>query len=103
MHIPTVASRHPLWDEHEEEADPDNRRVLADGKQVLATSSIDAIDGSIAQMPEESVLPLVTALLLLGLSLSLVFSELWWAGGFTLATLLSVAAWLWPESKEMTA
>lgn len=103
VHIPTVASRHPLWDEHEEEADPDNRRVLADGKQVLATSSIDAIDGSIAQMPEETILPLITALLLLGLSLSLVFSELWWAGGFTLATLLAVAAWLWPESKEMTA
>lgn len=102
-HIPTVASRHPLWDEHEEEADPDNRRVLAEGKQVLATSSIDATDGFVVQMPKETILPLVTALLLLGLALSLLFSALWWAGGFTLATLLAVGIWLWPESKEMTA
>ena len=27
VHIPTVSTRHPLWDDHDEEADPENERL----------------------------------------------------------------------------
>lgn len=101
--IPTVASRHPLWDTHDEEADPEGRRAFAEGKETLATSTIDARDGFIARMPEESILPLVVALLLLGLFLALIFNAVWAVAGFGIATLAGVAAWMWPESKEMIA
>jgi cytochrome c oxidase subunit I len=98
--IPTVASRHPLWDEFVEEEDPKDRRILAVGKQTLATSTIDATDGFVAEMPKETVVPLITALLLFGLALSLIYSQLWSAFGFTIATMLSVAWWLWPKKEE---
>lgn len=102
-HIPTVTSRHPLWDDHDEQADPDGVRVLADGKQTLATTGIDAREGFLVQMPSESIIPLVTALLLLGLFGALVFSALWIAAGCAVATLAAAAWWLWPESEEMFA
>jgi len=35
VHIPSVVSRHPLWDEHEEEEDPNDERVLDGGRLTL--------------------------------------------------------------------
>ena len=32
VHIPTVVSRHPLWDDHDEEYDPDNERIFDEGR-----------------------------------------------------------------------
>ena len=98
--IPTVASRHPLWDAHDPQADPGDLRRLDDGKQTLATTALHARDGFIARMPEETVLPLISALLLLGLFLALVWQVLWVALAFAAATTLAVAVWLWPESPE---
>ena len=102
-HIPTVASRHPLWDMHEEEADPENLRVFDAGKETLATSTVDARAGWRAHMPDESVLPLIAGLLLFGLFLALIWRELWIAGGLGIATAIAVAFWMWPSSKEMIA
>lgn len=99
--IPTVASRHPLWDEQEEEADPENRRILDQGKQTLATSGVDARDGFIARMPDESIVPLVTGLFLFGLFTALVFKALWVTLGFGIATAIAVAWWMWPRDKEL--
>jgi len=101
--IPTVASRHPLWDEHDEEADPQDRRILDHGKETLATSTVDARDGLVARMPEESILPLITGLLLFGLFTAVIFTWLWVALGFAIATLLAVAWWMWPENRELIA
>ena len=102
-HIPTVASRNPLWDEHVEEHDPDNRRVMANGRETIATSGIDAIDGFAVKMPGDSMLPLLVALAMLGVFLALVFASLWTASGFALVALLGVAAWLWPRREELVA
>lgn len=103
QHIPTVASRHPLWDAHVEEEDPEGRRILDDGKQTLATTGVDAHDGFIARMPSESVLPLVTGLLLFGLFLALTFKALWLALGFAVGTAVAIAFWMWPSEKELIA
>src|SRR6185369_9863813 len=45
-HIPTVVTRHPLWDQHDEEADPNGIRELADERVTLGTSTLEATDGT---------------------------------------------------------
>ncbi|MBN1237924.1 MAG: cytochrome c oxidase subunit I [Gammaproteobacteria bacterium] len=102
-HIPTVTSRHPLWDAHEEEADPGNERVLDERKETLATSTVDAIDGFVARMPDESLLPLIASLLLFGLFLAFIWKLLWVVVLLSLATAVAAAFWMWPEEKELTS
>lgn len=102
-HIPTVASRNPLWDDHAEESDPKHERTLDAGRETLATSTIEAIDGYTAHMPEDSLLPLILALLMFGAFLALVFSGLWTASAFVIAGIVVTAVWLWPKSVETVA
>ena len=102
-HIPTVKSRHPLWDTHIEEDDPQNERALDERKETLATTTMDAKDGFIAWMPDESLLPLVAGALLFGIFLALVWKLLWIVLALTLATALTAAVWMWPDHKELSA
>ena len=101
--IPTVTSRNPLWDDHDEEADPDDDRILDRGEETLATSTLDAVDGFVAKMPEHSLYPLITSLLLMGIFLALVFKALWVALAFAIATVLSIGGWMWPNKEELIA
>ena len=99
--IPAVASRHPLWEERLQEGlghSSIGRGLLLDhGKEVLATTSLDAEPDAILKMPEDSIAPLVTAVVLTGTFLGL-FLHAWWlailCGVLTLASLI---VWLWPE------
>ena len=77
VHIPTVVSRHPLWDDHDEEEDPFGDRVLDEGRLTLATSTLDGDPVAVARMPEDTLTPF-----LLGLAVSVVFTGL-------------VLEWLW--------
>ena len=97
VHLPTVESRHPLWDAHDEEEDPHDQRVLDRGRQTLSTSALDAIPVAIAKMPEDTIVPLVLTLILFGLFSSLLAKALWIALGFSALTALGAAAWLWPR------
>jgi cytochrome c oxidase subunit 1/cytochrome c oxidase subunit I+III len=99
--IPTVTSRDPLWDDHDEEADPHDDRILDRGEETLATTTLDAVDGFVAKMPEHSLYPLITSLLLMGIFLALVFGGLWVALVFTILTALSVGGW--PNKAELIA
>src|SRR5262249_39342411 len=65
-HIPTVKTRHPLWDDYDEKYDPNDERVLDRGRQTLATSWLDAEPRAVARMPEDTITPL---LITLGLTL----------------------------------
>jgi heme/copper-type cytochrome/quinol oxidase subunit 1 len=101
--IPTVASRHPLWEDRLQET-PYRSSIargmaLDDGKEALATTSLDAQPDLILKMPEDSILPL-----LLGLTTTAVFAALlahaWWvAGAATIASLVVTAGWLWPRAR----
>jgi heme/copper-type cytochrome/quinol oxidase subunit 1 len=42
-HIPLVSSRHPLWDDFDEEEDPENDRVLDWGRLTPTTTALDAL------------------------------------------------------------
>jgi cytochrome c oxidase subunit 1/cytochrome c oxidase subunit I+III len=102
-HIPTVASRHPLWDEHEEERDPTGSRILDRGRLTLATTALDAIPVAIARMPEDTLMPLFLALCLAGAFTALLLHALWFLAIAAVLGLACVAGWLWPEKEKEAA
>jgi cytochrome c oxidase subunit I len=100
-HIPTVTSRSPLWDDHEEEADPKGERLLTGGRFTLSTTAVDAAPVALARMPEDTLTPFFSGLSLTALFTALLFRQLWLAGAAAAGTLLVFAAWLRPQpSKE---
>lgn len=73
--------------------------LLAEGREALSTSPIDARPVAIFKMPEDSYTPF-----LLGLFVSLVFVGLllhWWVftAVSTAAGSVALAVWLWPRQE----
>ncbi len=100
VHIPTVCSRHPLWDSHDEESDPDGERILDQARLTISTSWLDAEPQSIMKMPEDTLAPLLMALGLMLLFLALTFQLLWVALAGFIAALIAGYYWLWPKAEE---
>jgi cytochrome c oxidase subunit 1/cytochrome c oxidase subunit I+III len=99
--IPTVVSRHPLWEDRlgeTEERSLFNRGwALDNGRETLATTPIDAEPDAILKMPEDSFAPLILAIGLSGLFVAMLMQS---AGGGALAlcvVLVAMLTWLWPE------
>jgi heme/copper-type cytochrome/quinol oxidase subunit 1 len=101
VHIPTVVSRNPLWDEHDEEGDPQNERVLAQGRLTLATHWRRATIQAVSRMPEDSIVPLVLALLLTAVSSAALLRSAGWTGVFALCSLACIGWWLWPRRARL--
>jgi cytochrome c oxidase subunit I+III len=99
--IPTVASRHPLWENELRETDgrSDLTRGLAldDGRETLATTPVDAEPDAILKMPEDTYAPFVLALSLAGLFVAMLEKSELGIGLALLAGFLSIISWLWPE------
>jgi cytochrome c oxidase subunit I len=99
--IPTVASRHPLW-EHRlgtegAESSLDRGLLLDVGKETIGTSAMDAVPNMVFEMPEDSFAPLVLAI---GLALTFIGLLLknWAAVGIGGSiVVLAVVAWIWPR------
>jgi hypothetical protein len=99
--IPTVHSRHPLWEGRLSEecaVAPSDRGLLLDqGKEMVGTSALDGTPDIILEMPEDTVAPLVlaigTSVLFVGLLLKL------WSIAIigTVIAALAVLMWLWPR------
>jgi cytochrome c oxidase subunit I+III len=102
--VPTVASRHPLWEGRVEDEERSGARsefdegfVLDHGREALGTTVLEARPDVILKMPEDTSTPfwlgVCAALFFAGLALR--------AWGFAAAMLLgcavSIAIWLWPE------
>ena len=100
MHIPTVVSRNPLWDEHDEERDPHYERVLAQGRLTLATHWRHATPQAVSRMPEDTAAPLTLALLLTAVACAVLLRELAWTGVLALCCLANIAYWLWPHGRR---
>ena len=97
VHIPTVISRHPLWDSHDEEEDPKGERILDHGRLTLASTALDGELLSVTRMPEDSITPF---LLNLGMTLFFVvvlLKWLWVALAAVIFMLVVNAIWLWPK------
>jgi cytochrome c oxidase subunit 1/cytochrome c oxidase subunit I+III len=97
VHIPTVVSRHPLWDDHEESADPNDDRLLDESRLTLTTSYLDARPLSVATMPDTTLLPLLASVTLFVLFLALVFRWMWLAPIAFMATFVIGCLWMWPR------
>lgn len=100
VHVPTIVSRNPLWDDHDEFYDPDNERVLDRGRDVIATTWLDAIPVGVSQMPEPSLIPLLLSIALFVLFLALVFMWMWLALAAVIVSFIFMAFWAWPEKTE---
>lgn len=103
VHIPTVRSRHPLWDDHEEEHDPEDERVLDQGRLTIATSKLDAVPVALSQMPEDTAAPLWMAIAITALFTALLLKALWLAAGLAMVGIAIAAYWLWPRHSSAAA
>jgi cytochrome c oxidase subunit I len=99
--IPTVASRHPLWEDRigseGTESCLDRGLLLDQGKETMGTSALDAEPDMVLEMPEDSVAPL-----LLTIGLAVTFTGLliktWPVAGIGAAiAALAILAWVWPR------
>jgi cytochrome c oxidase subunit I+III len=101
--IPTVASRCPLWEDRIDmsplRSSIDRGPVLDDGKEVLATTPLDAQPDAILKMPGDSLSPLLLSIVLTGLFASLMLLNWWGVLVAAVAGLAILAYWLWPRDR----
>ncbi|HEY1710162.1 MAG TPA: cytochrome c oxidase subunit I [Rhizomicrobium sp.] len=103
--IPTVQSRHPLWEERLNEQPKDQRSyphaglVLEQGKEAIGTTPLDAQPDIILKMPGDSPAPLIFAISLTVIFVGLLITTWWLVALAALATAATMIGWLWPERK----
>jgi cytochrome c oxidase subunit I+III len=100
--LPRVYSLHPVWDPRTAQSmgpGASEDRVLADGRQTLFTSELDGRYERAVQMPAETFRPLVAAVGLLVIFVSLLFAWYWVAAGGGVLFAGTLAAWLWPPHR----
>jgi cytochrome c oxidase subunit 1/cytochrome c oxidase subunit I+III len=97
LHIPLVASRHPLWDNFDEDEDPDNDRVFDWGRLTPVTTALDAEPIGLATIPGDSLLPLLMSIAMFAFFATLVFQMALIALGTLLITFLIGCFWMWPH------
>jgi cytochrome c oxidase subunit I+III len=101
--IPTVASRHPLWESRLGEAAevhsyPHAGLVLDHGRETVGTTALDGQPNIILKMPKDSFAPFILALTLTAIFTGLVLHLWWLAVVGALASGLDIIGWLWPEA-----
>jgi cytochrome c oxidase subunit 1/cytochrome c oxidase subunit I+III len=98
--IPTVASRHPLWEDRlgtEEQSHPHAGLVLDKGREAVGTSALDGEPEIILKMPRDSYAPVILSLTATTIFIGLAFHFWWLAALGVLGTGADIIGWLWPE------
>jgi len=101
--IPSVASRHPLWEDRLPERAGrsvlDRGLVLDEHHETVGVTALDGEPDVILKMPGESYMPFLMTLCLSALFAGLLI-HLWWlaAAGAALGIIAGIA-WLWPLSE----
>ena len=103
VHIPTVTSRHPLWDEHDEEKDPNGERILDQGRLTFSTTWLDGEPFALSQIPKDTVKPLIAALGFFVIFGAIIFKLLWVVLAALIVTLITLAMWLRPTEEDVSA
>jgi cytochrome c oxidase subunit 1/cytochrome c oxidase subunit I+III len=96
-HIPIVLSRHPLWDDFQEDYDPDNQRILDHGRLTPTSTWLEAEPIGLATIPNDSLAPLMLALILFCFFLAFAFQYIWIALAAVLTMFLIGCIWMWPR------
>ena len=97
VHLPTVATAHPLWDEHDESYDPNDERVFDQERLTLTTHWRTTAPLSVAQAPEDTLTPLWATLGFTGIFAALLLKAEWIAIGVAVITGVIIAAWQFPK------
>jgi cytochrome c oxidase subunit I+III len=104
--IPLITSRDPMWDQSLESIHGganDPSRTLANGRETLATTVMDARPEAILHMAEDSIWPLLLALSLTIVCYSSLLNVTIVSVIAGVAALLAIGGWFWPESSERPA
>ncbi|MDE2488218.1 MAG: cytochrome c oxidase subunit I [Alphaproteobacteria bacterium] len=99
--IPSVASRHPLWEDALGESTArsriDHGLLLDRGRETIATSPLDAEPNLILEMPADTPAPFLLAVGLTGIFAGAA-GHWWWLSGAGGALLvLALLMWFWPR------
>jgi cytochrome c oxidase subunit 1/cytochrome c oxidase subunit I+III len=101
--IPTVTSRHPLWESRLQEGTALSSLhegiVLDHEKEALLTTSMDAAPTLISKMPGDSVIPFVMTCGMTAFFTGLLLRMWWLAALGGVASFVCLAAWLWPRRR----
>ena len=99
--IPTVASRHPLWEdrlnEQEHRSTAHEGLVLDHGRETVGTTPLDAEPNLILKMPRDSFAPFILALGATAFFGGLAFHAWWLVILAGLCIAADIVGWLWPE------
>jgi cytochrome c oxidase subunit I len=98
--VPTVASRHPLWEDRlgtDEHSVIGTGAVLEHGREALGTTPLDAEPNIILKMPGDTLVPLFLAASMTVLTVGLALVN--WAVVALGALLIggAIVTWLWPD------
>ncbi|WP_052452608.1 cytochrome c oxidase subunit I [Noviherbaspirillum autotrophicum] len=100
--IPTLASRHPLWEDRLDNGGASSSLseglLLDHGRETVATTPLDAEPIAILRMPEDSLMPFTTTIVLTVLFGALLLHAWWIAGLAAILTFIATVAWLWPQA-----
>jgi cytochrome c oxidase subunit I+III len=100
--MPTIGSRHPLWEAQLSEGATRSRLadgpVLPDGRETFATTPLDAEPAAVMRMPDDSYAPIALAVSVAVIAYGLLFSLLWLAALGAAAAAAVAIAWLWPDA-----
>jgi cytochrome c oxidase subunit 1/cytochrome c oxidase subunit I+III len=102
--LPTVASRHPLWEDRLESGAGAPASVIAPGlvldhgREALGTTLLDAQPDIILKMPCDTLVPLLLALAMTVVALGLAVTNPWMVGAGSVFVAVMILIWLWPEA-----
>ena len=100
--IPTVASRHPLWEDRLAQAGAEKTAighglVLEQGREALGTTPLDAQPNVILKMPGDTLVPLFLALAMSVLTVGLALVNWFVVAAGVVLVAAAMLAWLWPN------
>ncbi len=102
--IPSVASRHPLWEAQLNET-PERSRLrdgllLDHGRETVGTTPLDGQPELILEMPGDTIAPVCLALGM-GLLFAAGLGHLWWLAALAAAACaLALVVWFWPRRAD---
>ncbi len=101
--IPTIRSRHPLWEDRLGEtglSEIYRGPLLIRGRETTETSPLDAETRAVLKMPGDSYWPLALTVALTIFFYGLLLHAWWVAAAAAAGSLFCCAAWLWPSDAE---
>jgi heme/copper-type cytochrome/quinol oxidase subunit 1 len=102
--IPTVGSRHPLWEKRLEEGGRsvvDEGPTLDESKTTLETSPLDGQLTDVLHMPEDTLYPVLHALAVMTTFYGLLLRSTWLSVAGAVLVLALTIGWLWPTAREL--